>query len=229
MLQRLVLSALATLIWNTPALADLVVDRTVIRFDTDTPARQDIEITNTEKDALYLAMDVYEVEDPGTDAEAQLRPKDPNAVTLLVTPDKMILSPGSRKLLRLVNLGGSGDKERIFRVKVRPVGREIESSTDAVTIVGYEILVIVRPRNPHPILRHERQGRRITFINDGNTNVLLHSGEQCPAEGAARKGCATLIPKRLYAGNRWELTLPYDAPVEYSITIGDDDMRRRFK
>jgi P pilus assembly chaperone PapD len=229
MLQRLVLSALATLIWNTPALADLVVDRTVIRFDTDTPARQDIEITNTEKDALYLAMDVYEVEDQGTDAEAQLRPKDPNAVTLLVTPDKMILSPGSRKLLRLVNLGGSGDKERIFRVKVRPVGREIESSTDAVTIVGYEILVIVRPRNPHPILRHERQGRRITFINDGNTNVLLHSGEQCPAEGAARKGCATLIPKRLYAGNRWELTLPYDAPVEYSITIGDDDMRRRFK
>ena len=226
-MKRLVISMMAMLIWSEPTLSNMVVDRTIIRFDSSQASRQDVQIANTGEETLYLQIEVFEVQRPGTDAEEQLRLSDPNAISLLATPNKMILPGGSRKLLRLVNLAGNSDVERIYRVNVRPVIGELEANTMAVKIiVAYQLLVIVRPNEPLADLGYEREGKRITFRNDGNTNVLLHSGEQCAAD--ANGECARLKPRRLYAGNRWQVMLPYDGPLEYSVTIGEANVRQRF-
>lgn len=228
MLRPLVV-AMAIATCAAPAMSSMVLDRTIIRFDADGPARQDVQIANTGEETLYLQVDVLEVRNPGTEREEQVRASDPDAIRLLATPSKMILPGGSRKLMRLVNLAGNDDAERIFRVNVRPVVGELSPQGMAVkVVVAYQLLVIVPPTHPAPNLAYAREGTQITFRNEGNTNVLLHGGEQCPPASSGADTCTTLEAHRLYAGNRWQLSLPYDAPLEYSITIGDDNSRRRF-
>ena len=145
---RLALSAMVLLAWMPPVIGSMVLDRTIIRFVAGEPSRQDVLITNSGAETLYLKVEVFEVKDPGTPSESREKPTDPNAVTLLATPNKMIVPAGGRKLVRLVNLGGHG-LERIYRVNVTPVVGELEARGMAVNVVvAYQLLVIVSPGEP---------------------------------------------------------------------------------
>jgi P pilus assembly chaperone PapD len=216
------------LAWMPPVIGSMVLDRTIIRFVAGEPSRQDVLITNSDAETLYLKVEVFEVKDPGTPSERREKPTDPNAITLLATPNKMIVPPGGRKLVRLVNLGGH-ELERIYRVNVTPVVADLETTGMAVyVVVAYQLLVIVTPEEPAVDVDYERIGKQAIFTNRGNTNALLHSGEQCPPNPDVTGGCVQLEAHRLYAGNIWKLELPYDAPFEYSLTIGKANTRRRF-
>jgi len=225
---RLALSAMVLLAWTIHATATMVVDRTIIRFEAGEPSRQDVLITNNGAETLYLKVEVFEVKDPGTPSERREKPTDPSAITLLATPNKMIVPSGGRKLIRLVNLGGH-ELERIYRVNVTPVVGELKATGMTVNVVvAYQLLVIVAPGEPVIDLDYERTGKRATFKNHGNTNALLHGGEQCPADPNSSSNCVKLEAHRIYAGNVWELELPFDTPFEYSLTIGEAHSRRRF-
>lgn len=210
----------------SPAQADMSLDRSILVFDAGDAPRQDVEITNTSGDNLYIETEILAVSEPGTDAEQREQILDPDAIDLLVTPARLIVPPGARRMLRVVYMGEPGDVDRIYRVNVRPVVGPVEAETTAVkVIVAYQLLVIIRPENPRPDLIWERDGKQIEFSNRGNSNVLLFNGVQCSTDG----DCVDLnTARRLYAGNRWTLQLPFDAPVEFTTGVGQRNMRQRF-
>ncbi|MDZ7685203.1 MAG: hypothetical protein U5O39_09585 [Gammaproteobacteria bacterium] len=139
---------------------------------------------------------------------------------MLATPSKLIIPAGSRKLVRIVNLQTSNERERVYRINVTPIVPPLEEEKSQLRIVvAYQILTIVQPDVPDTNLSVTRDGTTITFENDGNSNVLLSDGRQCRAE--AEEECQELASRRLYAGNTWELSLPFDAPVRYSVRTYD--------
>lgn len=221
----------AALICAAPMVrADMVLDRSILVFDPD-QGRQDVEITNNGTETLYLDTQILSVTAPGTDDERRERITDPNDAGLLVTPARMVLAPGARRLIRIVLLEEPGPVERIYRINVMPVVPPLEADVTAVkVVVAYQLLVIIRPVNAAPELIWERTGRRIEFENRGNSNVLLYNGRQCPANGSAEgSDCVDLsVARRLYAGNRWTLELPLDGPVEFTTTVGETNVQRRF-
>ncbi|TVS17018.1 MAG: hypothetical protein EA417_08470 [Gammaproteobacteria bacterium] len=221
------LGCVALLLLGSAAQADMSLDRSILIFDAQSTPRQDVEITNSGSENLYLETEILRVSQPGTEAETRERVLDPDAIDLLVTPARLIVPPGARRLLRVVNLGDPAKVDHIYRINVRPVVGSVEAETTAVkVIIAYQLLVILRPSDPQPELIWDRQGRNITFTNNGNTNVLLFNGVQCPPDGG---DCVELnAAQRLYAGNSWTLELPYDGSVEFTTGVGQRNVRQRF-
>jgi P pilus assembly chaperone PapD len=152
---------------------------------------------------------------------------DPGTGGLLVTPQRMILQPGERKLLRVAAVGGRLASDRIWRVTVKPVAGPVTAQVTALKLlVGYDVLVIYRPMAPQPQLTGDRNGNQLTIHNLGNTNVELYEGKQCSAPGAA--DCKTLPPRRLYAGASWQQTLPNSGGVEYHVAVGSSSSVQKF-
>ncbi|MEM7020263.1 MAG: hypothetical protein AAF512_23340, partial [Pseudomonadota bacterium] len=109
------------------------------------------------------------------------------------------------------------EKDLIYRVHIMPQVGEIEAEAMAVkVVVGYDVLVIVRPPDAKPDVQVKRDGPKIEFTNHGNSNVLLNRIRQCNEE---QSDCVEIKGNRLYAGESWELELPRDKPVEVYHTV----------
>lgn len=199
----------------------MVLSNVILHFEPGEPTRQDIEIENTGTDPMYVQVRPHRVLNPGTENEQREYISDPREAGLLVTPNKLVVPPQGRKLLRFVDLKPGDSSERVYRVAVTPVVGDLEAETSGLKIlVGYEVLVLAQPSTPNPQLTAERRGQQMFFRNDGNTNVLLREGRQCPSDETVIEDCTVLGAKRLYPGNEWNLELPYDRPLEYHIGIG---------
>lgn len=204
--------------------AALVVNRSIITYDNPAVNREDVVVINNSPDEnLYVQVDPYRVINPGAQNQ-QLAPlavnDDPE---FLVTPNRLVVAPGARSLVRFLNLHPAGDMERIYRVNLTPITPppEIEqSSNDAVTsrlevVVAYQILVIVLPENPNPVMTADREANSVSFGNDGNANYLLTDGEQCNPDDPSE--CMPLEDHRVYPGNVWRYELPFDGPFTYKV------------
>lgn len=221
-----------------PAAASAVmgVDRSIVHFEPDGPPRADVQVINPDDEPLYVQVEVLEVVYPGTLDEQRLPVTDPRAVDFLVTPNKFIVPPKSRKIVRLVNLGGHGDRERVLRVNLRPIPPPMEAETSGIRVlVAHQLLVVVMPGQPtRDNIVASREGGHLMLENRGNTNVLLRSGRACAsesdlqAEPAAEASCSPIPSRRLYPGNRWDVDVSYDGPVEFVLVQADESRRQRF-
>jgi P pilus assembly chaperone PapD len=201
------------------ATADMYVDRSIVIFEQGTGPNQDVKVSNTGDDVMYIEVEVLAVKNPGTPDEERIAIADPRELKLLATPGKLIIPAGGQKLIRIVNLQSANDSERVYRINVTPIVPPLEEETSQLRIVvAYQILTIVQPTTPESTLAVERQGNKITFSNHGNTNILLSEGRQCDPGTSI---CEELASRRLYAGNTWTLDLPFDAPVSYSVRSFD--------
>lgn len=224
------LLAVATL----PAHANMLIDRSVVVFKPGDPARQDVTVINAGKEPLYVQVQILEVQQPGTPQEKRVPVTSPDEMTMLVTPTRLVVEPGGRRPLRLVNLKPDSTVERVYRVNVSPVvGKlEMESTSNAMAVkvvVGYQLLVLTSPKSPEDGLEVKRTGKAAVLRNTGNTNILLFSGQQCPAAGAPEADCKSLPDNRLYPGNEWTIELPFDQPFEYQMTVLERNQRRQFE
>ena len=201
-----------------PAHAEFMINSAIIEFNKDSSKQQDIEIVSKSAGDDYIVSEVSEMLNPGSTDEKRRLLDDPADAGLLVTPDKMILSAGSHKILRFVLLKELDSKEHIYRVAIKPVIKS--TSNDAKfglkILVGYEVLVIVRPADIKPLWQATRAGPVITISNDGNSNVVFQTGQQCNAE----ERCKTLPTVRTYPGTKNTITLPADLPAHYSVWDG---------
>lgn len=199
--------------------AEMLVDRSIVTFEPGSQPREDVEVSNTGDEVIYVQVDVLRVNNPGKPDETREKVDNPQELKLLATPSKLIIPPGSRKLVRIVNLQTSNDTERVYRINVTPIVPPLQEETSQLRIVvAYQILTIVQPNDPETNLSVTRDGNMIRFSNSGNTNVLLSEGEQCQD---GEESCQDLPSRRLYAGNTWEHELPFDAPVSYSVRTFD--------
>ncbi|MEM6638797.1 MAG: fimbria/pilus periplasmic chaperone [Pseudomonadota bacterium] len=209
--------------------ASMVLSNVIVHFEPGDAPREDIEIENTGKEILYIEVTPYEILEPGTPNERRQKVRDPKVSGLLATPSRMVIGPGARKRLRLVNMTPDSEKERVYRVAVTPVVGELATKQNGLKVlIGYEVLVLTQPRYPLPDVKVKRDGNRLHFENQGNTNVLLRDGHQCANEEEAREDCVALASRRLYPGNRWELDLPYDRPVHFHLGTGTTNTARTY-
>ena len=226
-----VLSMLCNAAWMMAAHGNMAIDRNIIYFEPGDPPSVDVTVANRNAEPLFVETQVVEVLKPGTPEENRVTVTADHDLPLLVSPGKLILGDGHKKLLRIVNLAGHGKSERVFRVTVRPVPAPAETKSSGIRLfVAYEVLVIIAPREAVPDLRSHWAERQLVFENHGNTNVLLHSGKQCPGVAATPKGttCVAFRGTRLYPGNTWTLRTPYQTPVEFVIAEGEKSARRTF-
>ncbi len=204
-----------------PVQASMVLSNVIVHFEPGEPTRQDIDIENTGDEPMYVDVKPHLVLNPGTDQEQRQLIRDPRSAGLLVTPNRLVIAPRSRKRLRMVNLNPGSKAERVYRVAVTPVVGDLTAEQSGLKIlIGYEVLVLAQPVAVAPQLHVERVGRTLQFENLGNTNVLLRDGHQCEQPQMLREACMPLASRRLYPGNRWAIDLPLDQPARYHLGIG---------
>lgn len=201
-------------------LSSLIVDLQAGKHD-----REDVEVLNRSTDRLFVSVAPREVMAPGSPSQSDREERDPEKLGLLVSPDRMILDPGQRKLVRFASLAPAIDHEHVYRVTVRPVAGQVQSNVSALKVmVGYDVLVLVRPAVARPQLSGIRGQGQITFRNDGNVSLVLHAGKQCDAPGK----CTDLPGKRLYAGASWTTPVKPGGTIDYVVDGPGTSEPRRF-
>ncbi|HJR82857.1 MAG TPA: fimbria/pilus periplasmic chaperone [Sphingomicrobium sp.] len=207
-------AALATLA-ATPAWADLVLSDLIVELAPGKQVRRDVEVWNNSPERAFVSVDPREVVNPGLQSQSIRQDPDPERLGLLASPRRMILEPGQRKLLRIASLSSDETREHVYRVMVKPVVADVQSDDSGLKVmVGYDVLVLVRPVQPVFNVTGARSGRRLTFTNSGNTSVEIVDGRQC-RDGRAQ--CSDLPGKRLYPGVTWSVDLPLDLPAGYTL------------
>lgn len=199
------------------ARADLLLSQLVVELAPHERSRADVEIWNSGTDRAFVAADPREIIDPGTASESSRYDPDPEKLGLLVSPERIVLEPGQRRLLRIASLA-QGDRERVYRVTVKPVVGQLSSDSSGLKVlVGYDMLVLVRPPETKPHVSGTRSAGRLTLKNDGNVSVELVDGKACEASVGT---CAQLPGGRLYAGAERTLQVTAGARVDYKLKVG---------
>lgn len=216
----LILPGLIILLFNSNLSAEMYVDRAIVIFEPGGSQREDVKVSNTGDEVIYIQVEVFNVLNPGTPEEERVKVTNPKELKLIATPNKMVIPAGGQKLVRIVNLQTNNKTERIYRINVTPIVAPLSEETSKLRIiVAYQILTIIQPISPRAELLATRSGNVVRFENRGSSNILLSEGSQCkPHDSTA---CEDLPSRRLYAGNTWELPLPYDAPLAYSVRTFD--------
>ena len=222
----LAMVAAALAIPASPARAELVLSQLVIELGTPAQQRADVEIWNNSEERTYISVEPSEILHPGTPAELRRSEADPEKRGLLVSPARMILEPGQRRQMRIALIGPREARERVYRVTVKPVAGPLSAAeTGLKLLVGYDVLVLLRPADLRPNLVVRRVGGRLTFRNEGNASLELIDGRQC---AAGKTHCTPLPGKRLYAGAEWSQELPSTAPFEYTIVSNGLSSRKTY-
>lgn len=218
---------LATLLLASHAHASLGIDRSILVFEAGKAPRQDVIAGNSGDTNLFLEVEVLEVTDPGTDQEQRTVVRDPESIGFVAAPRRLMVPPGGRRPVRLMNLNGHGDVERVYRVNIKPVMPPAESSGMGVRlIVAYQVLVFIAPKKSVVSLDSQRDGNKLTLTNNGNVNILLSNGEQCQMVNS--QDCDPVQGRRLYPGNQVVIELPRPAPVEFGVEADGKRLRQRF-
>lgn len=154
-----------------------------------------------------------------------MREPDPSALGLLVSPQRLVLEPNQRRVVRVAAVGERGLTDKVYRVAIKPVAGQLSAGSSALKVLdGYDALVLLRPKVITGGVTAIRQGRRITFHNASNTAQEIYNGKQC----VATQPCARLPAKRVYAGADWAVDLPSDGPVEFTVSDGSRPHRAVF-
>lgn len=224
-LYRIIL-LLAVLGMATTARAEMVLSQVIVDLGPGEAPRDDVEVWNSGTERMYVQAEPFEIVAAGTDQEQRVAANDPEASGLLVSPQRLVLAPGERRIIRIALLGDRPSSDRIYRVAIRPVVGAVSADTNAVKVlVGYDTLIIVRPAQPSGDLVGDRRGNTLVLRNEGNTSQEVFQGRQCDVAGS---DCRELPAKRLYPGAAWEQALPFDTPVSYKTAIGDQIRERAF-
>ncbi len=205
--------------------ADLVLSELIVELQPGKVARDDVEVWNNSPERTYVAVEPREIINPSLPSQSDRKDPDPEKLGLLVEPAKMILDPGQRRLVRIAALPGNTEHEHVYRVTIKPVLGPVRSENSGLkVVVGYDVLVLVRPSLPQAHVMANRVGRKLTFNNAGNVSVEVVDGRQC----VTRSQCSDLPGKRLYPGASWMVDLPSDGAAEYTLKSPGHSDRRRF-
>jgi len=218
--------ATAALGFGSLAQAEMVLSQVIVDLMPDKAPRDDIEVWNNGPDRMYVAADPFEIRNPGTPQEQRVAAGDPEQAGLLVAPERLVLEPGERRVIRVAIVGQRPASDRVFRIAIRPVAGAVTADQSALKVlVGYDALVLVRPAQIIGDVTGRRSGKALTLTNAGDTAQELFGGRQCDSAG---KDCRDLPAKRLYSGASWIQTLPFDTPVTYEARIGATVRERTF-
>jgi P pilus assembly chaperone PapD len=209
------------LLWSSAYASEISISPMVVDF-APKQAFQDITINNVGDDKAYVVIKIERVDNAGMPNQTMVQSAgNPMQFGLTASLTKMVIPVGQSRMVRLLSLVRNNPQDMIYRVIIAPVAGEAEMTgadqaghvdTGMEIRIDYSALAILRPANPEPVINFTRKGKEITITNTGNTNALIYSYQQCPTGQACEK--LQLPEKRLYAGNTWTFSMPYDAPLQ---------------
>lgn len=209
-----------------PAAAEMILSQVIVDLQPGKPGHDDIEVWNSGTERMYVVAEPSEIRSPGRQDEQRVSNPDPSVTGLLVSPQRMVLEPGQRRMVRVSAIIARQPVDRIYRVTIKPVAGDVTAEATAIKVlVGYDVLVLYRPDAITGEVTATRSGRTLKLHNGSNTAQEVFDGKQCDAGG---QNCKTLGANRLYAGADWEQALPYDTPVEYRVTAGNGTKTVKF-
>ncbi|WP_308368403.1 MULTISPECIES: fimbria/pilus periplasmic chaperone [unclassified Microbulbifer] len=181
-----------------PVLAGMSLDKIIVYLDDSPNARDDIVVSNPDRENLYLQTEIYRVDNPGMPNERRVRVVDPKEFKLLVSPARAVLTSGEQKRFRLMSLERDLDREKVYRVTFKPVVGDIKTDKTALKIlVAYQALVFVQPEGGSYRLEVGMENDTWVLKNTGNINVEVSDVQHCQSEA----GCRPVeLSGRLYAG-----------------------------
>jgi P pilus assembly chaperone PapD len=218
--------AVATL-GAAPAQAEMVLSKVIVDLQPADPGYDDIEVWNDGPERMYVVVEPSEIRSPGLADEQRVSDPDPAVSGLLVTPQRLVLEPDQRRVVRISAVAPRGERDRIYRVTIKPVAGAVSADVTALKVLfGYDTLVLYRPARIAGDIVATHQGKHLTLRNDSNTAQELFDGKQCDSAG---QNCNALPSARLYAGAILEQDLAYNTPVEYSVSTGQGATIRHFE
>lgn len=221
-----VLSLVGVTLQASAAQAEIILSELIVELQPGERSRGDIEVWNTSTERAYVVAEPAEILAAGTESEERRRDPDPERLGLLVSPARMILEPGQRRLLRIAAIGSAVERERVYRVTTKPVAGELSADASGLKLlVGYDVLVLVRPPVADPQIVSSRGDGHVTIRNVGNVSVELINGRACSVAGQA---CSDLPSKRLYSGAEWSQPISTTATLEYTVKSPGRATKRRF-
>ena len=128
--------ALGALLLPAAAHAELVLSELIVELQPGKHIRDDLEVWNNAPDRAFVAVEPREIINPSLKSQSDRRDPDPEKLGLLVSPSRMILEPGERRLLRIASLAPSTDQEHVYRVTVKPVVGGVDAKD-----IGLKLLV----------------------------------------------------------------------------------------
>lgn len=208
------------------ARAELVLSQLIVELSPGNQSRSDLEVLNTGPDRAFVSVEPREILAPGTAMQSRNSEQDPEKLGLLVAPARLILEPRERRLIRIASIAPPSDRERVYRVTIKPVVGQLSSEASGLKVlVGYDVLVLVRPRELKPHVTGTRNGARLSLHNDGNASVELVAGERCQRKG---NHCEPLPGTRLYSGATIELQADAEERVLYKGKVENQTMLLEF-
>lgn len=212
------------LLLSSVSFADLIVNKSIIIYDDPLVSKNDVVVFNTDQETnLYLNVEPYRVINPGAENQELVELSLDGDPQFLASPNRVIVAPQGRSIIRMLNLNFDGDEERVYRVNLIPVTPPVELVDNGIDdiesmlkiVIAYQVLVIVLPNSPQPEMLASRDGSSALFTNAGNANYLLIDGEQCDPQNPDI--CEVLEDRRVYPNNNWSLELPFDGPFSYKV------------
>ncbi|SHF55794.1 P pilus assembly protein, chaperone PapD [Microbulbifer donghaiensis] len=188
------------------ALAGMSLDKMILYLDDVPNARDDVVVSNPDREPLYLQTEIFRVDNPGQENERVVPITDPKDYKLLVSPTRAIIPPGSQKRFRLMSVERDLAQEAVYRVTFKPVVGDITTKATGVKIlVAYQALIFVQPRDGAYQLELAKEGEEWKLRNSGNINVEIRKLEFCRAETR----CESIpLSGRIYPGAYKTLKLP---------------------
>jgi len=201
---------LALLMLTSVASAQLEVSKSTMELTESSP-RTTLRLTNSGADTLYVNLNFDHLLDPAND-ESKREPIDLlNNPQMLVLPQQLVLEAGQTKLVRVISAHSNVISDRVYRLNIVPfAGKPLLDADDNKSVgvnilLGYKLLVLVRPETVSPKIDFDRNGNSVVFRNSGNTSVLLREIEACVANNTM---CEKLSANRLYPGEVLDIRLP---------------------
>jgi hypothetical protein len=90
------LLALISWLFVPSAHAEMALSKVVIDFTSARPARDDLEITNSADEILYVSVEPAEILNPGGPEERRVANPSPRELGFLISPNRLVLGPGER-------------------------------------------------------------------------------------------------------------------------------------
>jgi P pilus assembly chaperone PapD len=205
------------------AAADMVLSDVIVDLQAPQEMRYDVEVWNSGDEPLYVEVVAAEVLEPATDESVRRELTDPRQAGLLVSPKRLVVSPDERKRVRLVARKVPTDQDLVYRVSFVPKENKTRTTKEMAfkVLVGYEVLVLIRPAGARPNLIVTRDASQLHVENTGASSILIRKLDYCP-EGDSSLGllgdeskseCEELPGNRLYAGEVWDVELPGTGPI----------------
>ncbi len=188
----------------------MAMDKIILNFYSDTMTREDVGVTNTGEDTLYLSAKVFEIINPGSDNPKRIELTDPRKAGMIISPNRMVITPGQNKIFRVIPTRPAGDKDLVYRILVKPHASKLSGQSEDKTagiklMIGYELLVFMRPANYTVDLQVQREGKKLNLLNAGNTNINVREIRLCEDN---QSECIEINGNRLYAGQSAQVDLP---------------------